>query len=205
MYWHLGNQRIKVSHKVSALTLSLTEDNLVSYDLAGRFLGSYAHGTNIRRGLDNSFQQRWRVGQSKATHPRHRLMPMREAKAHLENCRIQIFHPDGGFIAAFGQPGAAPGNFDRPSGLAIDEDGLVCVCDTFNSRVQVFASPFATALEPKLRVRAVLTGADLPGGALRLPNKCAFAPDGTLYVSDTGNNRVVTFPAQTFSGTSSGP
>ncbi len=92
MYWQLGNQRVKVSHKVSALTLSITEDNLVSYDLAGRFLGSYAHGTNIRRGLDNSFQQRWRAGQSKATYRRHRLMPMREAKAHLENCRIQICH-----------------------------------------------------------------------------------------------------------------
>lgn len=90
MYWQLGNQRVKVSHKVSALTLSIAEDNLVSYDLAGRFLGSYAHGINIRRGLDNSFQQRWRVGQSKATHLCHRPMLMREAQAHLENRRIQI-------------------------------------------------------------------------------------------------------------------
>ncbi len=50
-----------VSHKPTAVTISFARQELVSYDLEGRFFGMYQNGTNLRRGLDNSFQHRWRT------------------------------------------------------------------------------------------------------------------------------------------------
>ncbi len=88
--WQLDDRRVVVSHKDDAVTVSLTEEELVSYDLAGRFLGSYHHGTNIRRGLDNTFQQRWRMRGGNANRPRHRVLPDIEARAHLEGLRSQV-------------------------------------------------------------------------------------------------------------------
>ena len=111
-----------------------------------------------------------------------------------ENCRVQIFHSTGGFIATFGHPGATAGNFDRPSGICVDEDGAIYVCDTFNSRVQIFEPPFAAALEPTFKVRQVISGKKLTGGPFKLPNACAVSPSGDLYVADTGNNRIVVYP-----------
>ena len=111
-----------------------------------------------------------------------------------ENCRVQIFHASGGFIGAFGHPGATAGNFDRPSGICVDEDGAIYVCDTFNSRLQIFEPPFAAALEPSFKVRKVITGKELTGGPLKLPNACAVSPSGDLYIADTGNNRIVVYP-----------
>lgn len=115
--------------------------------------------------------------------------------ADKENCRIQIFHGAGGFIAALGHAGSAPGGLDRPSGLTVGPDGAVYVCDTFNHRVVVFEPPLAGALEPVAKVRTILDGRSVPSGGLNLPNKCALSPSGNLYVADTGNNRIVAFPA----------
>ncbi len=89
-HWQLGDRRVVVSHKEGAITVSLTEEELVSYDLAGRFLGSYDHGTNVRRGLDNTFQQRWRLKRANGDRLRHRILPDMEARAHLEGLRGQI-------------------------------------------------------------------------------------------------------------------
>ncbi len=58
--WKLASANVKVSHKASAITISFTEEELASYDLEGRLLGIYEFGANVRRGLDNSFQKRWR-------------------------------------------------------------------------------------------------------------------------------------------------
>ncbi len=89
-HWQLDDRRVVVSHKEEAITVSLTEEELVSYDLAGRFLGSYYHGANIRRGLDNTFQQRWRLKRDNGDHLRHRILPDREARAHLKGLRSQV-------------------------------------------------------------------------------------------------------------------
>lgn len=88
--WQLGDHRVVVSHKDDAITVSLTRQNLVSYDLAGRYLGSYDHGTNIRRGLDNTFQQRWRERAGSVDRLRHRLLPAEEARSHLEALRSPV-------------------------------------------------------------------------------------------------------------------
>lgn len=54
-------------------------------------------------------------------------------------CRFTALSPDGETLSMLGRPGAAPGQFDRPGGIAVSTDGWVYVADTFNGRVQVFA------------------------------------------------------------------
>ncbi|MFC1543156.1 radical SAM protein [Candidatus Neomarinimicrobiota bacterium] len=88
--WNLGDRQVVVSHKNEAVTVSLAEEVLVSYDLAGRFLGSYDHGTNVRRGLDNTFQLRWRIQENGTGHPRHRTMSSAEARTHVDGLNTQV-------------------------------------------------------------------------------------------------------------------
>lgn len=53
--------------------------------------------------------------------------------------RIQRFSADGSrFIASFGKPGQASGEFNRAEGLAIDKDDQLYVADSCNHRIQVF-------------------------------------------------------------------
>lgn len=89
-YWQAGNRRVLVSHKPAAITVSLTESDLVTYDLAGRFLGAYDHGIHIRRGLDNTFQKRWRVAARDGQHLRQCNLTASEAQTCIENLRVQV-------------------------------------------------------------------------------------------------------------------
>jgi DNA-binding beta-propeller fold protein YncE len=54
------------------------------------------------------------------------------------NARVHKFAPDGRLLFSWGEPGAAPGQFNLPHGIAIDREGLVYVADRENSRVQIF-------------------------------------------------------------------
>jgi DNA-binding beta-propeller fold protein YncE len=54
------------------------------------------------------------------------------------NARIVKFSSDGKFIKAWGKPGAAPGEFNVPHGLAFDSAGRLFVADRANSRIQIF-------------------------------------------------------------------
>lgn len=54
------------------------------------------------------------------------------------NDRVQIFTPDGGFVSAWGTEGTAPGEFNLPWGVAVDDDGTIFVADADNDRIQKF-------------------------------------------------------------------
>jgi DNA-binding beta-propeller fold protein YncE len=55
------------------------------------------------------------------------------------NARIHRFSADGRLIQSWGEPGADPGQFHVPHGIAIDRQGTVYVADRENSRVQLFS------------------------------------------------------------------
>jgi len=75
--------------------------------------------------------------------------------ADWRNDRIQSFTPDGKWLASFGQPGTGGdasvardhggirvvprpiGQFNRPTGVCVDDDGDIYVADWLNNRVQV--------------------------------------------------------------------
>jgi len=51
--------------------------------------------------------------------------------------RVVVYSPEGRFIASFGRNGAAPGEFNFPTHLALAPEGALIVDDTLNFRVQV--------------------------------------------------------------------
>jgi DNA-binding beta-propeller fold protein YncE len=103
------------------------------------------------------------------------------------NHRIQVFDPQGNFVTTWGEFGEAPGQFNEPWGIAVD-DRFVYVADTWNYRIQKFTydgrllgvfgqngSPFE----------------DDPGlGLFYGPRDIALVDDGRLAITDTGNHRL---------------
>jgi DNA-binding beta-propeller fold protein YncE len=54
------------------------------------------------------------------------------------NARVHKFSPEGQLLFSWGEPGAGPGEFHLPHGIAVDRDSRVYVADRENSRVQIF-------------------------------------------------------------------
>ena len=48
-----------------------------------------------------------------------------------------MFNSNGVYIKSFGSNGEGPGQFSVPSGIAVDNSGVVYVCDETN-RIQLF-------------------------------------------------------------------
>ncbi|MFZ5787217.1 MAG: NHL repeat-containing protein, partial [Acidobacteriota bacterium] len=82
-------------------------------------------------------------------------------------------------LAAWGQRGARPGQFEEPCGVAVGPDGRVYVADTWNSRVQVLGPDGSFVRE---------WAASFYG-----PRGIAVSADGRVFVVDSGNRRVVRF------------
>jgi sugar lactone lactonase YvrE len=129
--------------------------------------------------------------------------------ADTNNDRVQKFDSSGRFLLAFGKnvnlvagapnfdictqvgncmPGTAgsqPGEFDLPSGVAVDAAGNVYVADFRNSRLQEFDSSGNF-------LRVVAPGGG-HGGELNFPEDVVTDSAGNLYVADNGNNRIDKF------------
>lgn len=54
------------------------------------------------------------------------------------NARVHRFSAAGKLLASWGEPGAGPGQFNLPHGIAVDRRGRVYVADRENLRIQVF-------------------------------------------------------------------
>jgi uncharacterized protein (TIGR03663 family) len=122
--------------------------------------------------------------------------------ADTDNHRIQKFDAEGQFVLAWGtkspeqpEPGAPPGQFNEPWGVAVDADGNVYVADTWNHRVQKFSSDgqFVT----QWGVNGVPGPEDptLGPGQFWGPRGIAVGSDGNVYIADTGNKRIQVFSA----------
>lgn len=98
---------------------------------------------------------------------------------------IVIFTTDGKFVKDFGMPGNEPGQFNRPNGIAVDDNGTVYVSDSLNNRLQ--------ALDPNGKSKWVLgERVDASQGmnpvakkaTFEMPRNIAIGPDGNIYVVD---------------------
>lgn len=56
---------------------------------------------------------------------------------HIILCLLQVFNADGEFLLKFGSNGEGNGQFNAPTGVAVDVNGNIIVADWGNSRIQV--------------------------------------------------------------------
>lgn len=52
----------------------------------------------------------------------------------VTNHCVSVFNLEGQFVTSFGKQGKGPGEFSYPHGLAVDDHGIVYVCDYGNNR-----------------------------------------------------------------------
>ncbi len=81
-----------------------------------------------------------------------------------------------------GGKGTGRGQFDSPTGIAVDGSGNVLVADTNNGRIEKFSAT-GTFL-------GILGTKGTSQGQLRNPNGIAIDGSGNIYVADAGNHRV---------------
>jgi DNA-binding beta-propeller fold protein YncE len=89
-----------------------------------------------------------------------------------------------GVVSMFeGGKGTEDGEFDSPTGIAVDGNGNIVVADTGNGRIEKFSltGAFLTTIGRK--------GSSL--GQLSAPNGIAVDWAGNIYVADAGNHRVL--------------
>jgi DNA-binding beta-propeller fold protein YncE len=97
-----------------------------------------------------------------------------------------------------GGKGVGKGNFDSPTGIAVDGSGNVLVADTGNGRIEKF-SPSGAFL-------SIIGTKGTGHGQLGDPNGIAIDRAGNIYVAEAGNHRVQKLaPDGTFIGEWKGP
>jgi YYY domain-containing protein len=97
--------------------------------------------------------------------------------ADFGHSRLRVFDANGGYLGGWGGRGGGEYGFKELCGIAIAGDAMY-VADTWNGRVQAFTTAGV------LRASA---------GELYGPRGVAIAPDGRVWVTDTGNHRVVSY------------
>ena len=107
-----------------------------------------------------------------------------DSQAH----RIVVFDAAGKFLGSFGRNGAAPGEFNFPTHLALTLAGDLAVTDTLNYRVQVLGPNG----EPRLAFGRVGDGS----GDFASPKGVSTDGEGNLYVVDALFDAVQVFDAR---------
>ncbi len=105
--------------------------------------------------------------------------------ADTQNHRIQVFTIDGAFVNQWGSFGPSVGQFEFPTGVAVDASNHVYVTDSDNNRVQVF-----TASGAFLETFGMAGSGD---GEFSLPQGITISPAQDVIVADTGNSRIQVF------------
>ncbi|MBV8673650.1 MAG: NHL repeat-containing protein, partial [Acidobacteriaceae bacterium] len=130
--------------------------------------------------------------------------------ADLQNSRV-LFYPRGSTTATrvYGQganftTGSAnpvsADSLNNPYGLAIDNSGNLYIADWNNNRVLFYPAGSTTAARVYGQNGSFITNTANNGGAVSAtsfngPQSVALDSSGNLYVADTGNSRVLFYPA----------
>jgi sugar lactone lactonase YvrE/4-amino-4-deoxy-L-arabinose transferase-like glycosyltransferase len=100
--------------------------------------------------------------------------------ADTGNKRIEKFSPTGTFLSIIGAKGSGPGELVDPNGIAVDRSGNIYVAETGSKHCVRKLGPNGTFIAEWA-----------PG--LYGPRKIAIGPDDSIYVVDSGRNRIVKF------------
>jgi DNA-binding beta-propeller fold protein YncE len=98
---------------------------------------------------------------------------------------IRCYAKDGVFLSQWGAHGKRDGEFDCPSGIAVNSDGFIYVSDTGNHRIQVF-HPDGKFIE-KWQINSAANR--------RVISPCAITIDsgGIVYVADACGGNIQKF------------
>jgi sugar lactone lactonase YvrE len=127
--------------------------------------------------------------------------------ADYSNCRVLQFKPPftNGMAASLviGEPdfvtntcNDTQNSLNDPVGLAFDGSGNLWVADYGNSRVLKYVPPFATGMNASLVIGQpdfTTTGGTTSSTGLAFPYYIAFDGSGNLWLTDTGNSRVLKY------------
>jgi uncharacterized protein (TIGR03663 family) len=111
--------------------------------------------------------------------------------ADSANNRVVVFDANGAFLRQWGSLGSGEGQFSEPWGVAVSAGGEVYVADTWNHRVQVFSADGQFLRQWGQFGEAPV--AAVSGDLLYGPRDIAVSAEGDVYVSDTGNKRIVRY------------
>lgn len=98
--------------------------------------------------------------------------------------QIKVFDAEGRRIKTWGRRGTAPGDLQRPSGIALSTDGELFVADSGNHRIQVF--------KPDGTFERAWGEFGTDHGQFNTPTRVAVS-DARIYVVDQGNHRIEVF------------
>jgi sugar lactone lactonase YvrE len=99
--------------------------------------------------------------------------------------KVQKFDNSGHFLLSWGSTGKGDGQFDAPSGIAVDSEGVIYVADSLNDRIQKFdsAGRFIAKWGPK----------NEGTWDFSYPTDIAFDSVGNIYIADSGNDKIQKF------------
>ena len=100
------------------------------------------------------------------------------------NGRVEKFNSAVEYVSQFGSTGSGPGQMGAPMGISVGPEGNVWVADTFNSRVEEF-SPSGTYL--------MQFGSSGSGSGQFSLTTGIYVYGSTVFVTDSGNNRIQRF------------
>ncbi len=92
-----------------------------------------------------------------------------------------------------GTPGSEPGQFQAPRGIAVASDGSIYVADSRNNRIQHLAADGSVI--NTWGTFADANSGNAPGGSFNEPWGIVVGKDGSVFVTDTWNNRIQKFTA----------
>jgi tripartite motif-containing protein 71 len=113
--------------------------------------------------------------------------------ANRESNQVEVFSPTGTSLLIFGTKGTGKGQFHFPQGIAFDPtNGTLLVADSGNGRIERFtmSSGDTSATWTATYGKKGAAGPAAATGVLNQPTGISVAPDGTIWVADTLDNRV---------------
>jgi DNA-binding beta-propeller fold protein YncE len=165
---------MEVSYEKHPLVKGLVHRNLVIYEVADFLPGGLA-GKDLSKPPVTAFEGGQGNGKGQVDSPQGIAIDSAGniLVADTGNGRIEKFSPNGTFVTSIGQ-------FEAPNGIAIDHAGNIYVAEIGSKhRVQ------------KLGPDGTFIAEWAPG--LYGPRRIAIGPEDSIYVVDSGRNRIVKF------------
>jgi sugar lactone lactonase YvrE len=164
LIWERHSKTERIIRMFQSLRALGTEDSL-SFPFGGRLRTFYV--LNIPKGNIRRLQQHVKA------------FPATPATPPPEFSSL----PESATTMFEGGKGTEEGEFDSPTGIAVDGSGNVLVADTGNGRIEKF-SPSGTFL-------SIIGTKGIGHGQFAQPNGIAIDRVGNIYVADAGNHRVL--------------